>query len=151
MNFKPVQTIGNDTFYLEKTKNNFAEILNKYNYKFNNNDIVAGTIIGIETDGVLVDIGATFAATTDVETALEAGGDRVLTVSSGLATVGAGFLVLYSDGTDAYVAVADVAVETADDTDFEANDLAVTNILKIAGVTSIAAGDFADAEFDMIT
>ena len=62
MNFKPVQTISNDTFYLEKTKNNFAEILNKYNYKFNNNDIVAGTIIGIETDGVLVDIGATFAA-----------------------------------------------------------------------------------------
>ena len=34
--------------------------------------------------------------------------------------------------------------------DFEANDLAVTNILKIAGVSSIAAGDFADAEFDII-
>ena len=85
-----------------------------------------------------------------METALEAGGNRVLTVSSDLATVGGSFLVLYSDGTDAYVAVADVAVETADDTDFEANDLAVTNILKIAGVSSIAAGDFADAEFDII-
>ena len=99
---------------------------------------------------ILVLIGATYSATTDVETALEAGGNRVLTVSSDLATVGGSFLVLYSDGTDAYVAVADVAVETADDTDFEANDLAVTNILKIAGVSSIAAGDFADAEFDII-
>ena len=110
----------------------------------------AATDISALGNDILVLVGATYSATTDVETALEAGGNRVLTVSSDLATVGGSFLVLYSDGTDAYVAVADVAVETADDTDFEANDLAVTNILKIAGVTSIAAGDFADAEFDII-
>ena len=110
----------------------------------------AATDISALGNDILVLVGATYSATTDVETALEAGGNRVLTVSSDLATVGGSFLVLYSDGTDAYVAVADVAVETADDTDFEANDLAVTNILKIAGVSSIAAGDFADAEFDII-
>ena len=56
----------------------------------------------------------------------------------------------YSDGTDAYLAVADVAAETDDDLNFEANDLAITQILKIAGVTSIASGDFADAELDLI-
>ena len=108
------------------------------------------TDISAAGNDILVLISATFAATTDVETALEASGSRVLTVSSDLATAGGSFLVLYSDGTDAYVAVADVAAETADDTDFEANDLAVTNILKIAGVSSIASGDFADAEIDII-
>ena len=45
------------TFYLEKNKNNFAEILGKYNYDFNTNDIVAGTIVGIEDTGSIVDIG----------------------------------------------------------------------------------------------
>ena len=44
-----------------------------------------------------------------------------------------------------------LAAETGDaDNNFESNDLAVTNILKIAGVSSIASGDFADAEFDII-
>jgi small subunit ribosomal protein S1 len=51
-----------DTFYLEKNKNNFAEILGKYNYNFNNNDIVVGAVIGIENTGVLVDIGANISA-----------------------------------------------------------------------------------------
>ena len=110
----------------------------------------ASVNISALSNDILVLVGATYATSVAAGEALEAGGNRVLVVSSDLATVTGSFLILYSDGTDAYVAVADVMVETADDTDFEANDLAVTNILKIAGVTSIAAGDFADAEFDII-
>tara|TARA_B100000161_G_scaffold259497_1_gene225497 strand:- start:481 stop:963 length:483 start_codon:yes stop_codon:yes gene_type:complete len=103
-----------------------------------------------DASDILVVVGAEFSTTALLETALETG-SRTLTVTSDLATAdGGGFLVLYSDGTDAYLAVADVAAETDDDLNFEANDLAITQILKIAGVTSIASGDFADAELDLI-
>ena len=110
----------------------------------------SGTANFNDGSDIVVVVGATFATTALLETGLETG-SRALTVSSDLATAdGAGFLVLYSDGTDAYIAVADIAAETDNDLNFEANDLAITNILKIAGVTSIAASDFADAELDLI-
>ena len=60
------------------------------------------------------------------------------------------FMTLYSDGTDAYLAAAVASAETNADTDFEANDLTIVNLVKISGVTSIASGDFVAADFEYV-
>lgn len=45
-------------FSLRFEKNNFGNLLKKYNYQFTVGDIIAGTIISIEKNSALVDIGA---------------------------------------------------------------------------------------------
>ena len=60
-------------------------------------------------------------------------------------------MTLYSDGTDAYLAAAVATTETGDpDTDFEANNLTIVNLVKISGITSIASGDFVAADFEYV-
>tara|TARA_B100000405_G_scaffold299068_1_gene256828 strand:+ start:1 stop:828 length:828 start_codon:yes stop_codon:yes gene_type:complete len=108
----------------------------------------ATTISGAANDLVVV-IGATFTAST-LETAFEASGNRVLTIKSDASDVGDTFMTLYSDGTDAYLAAAVATVEDNADTDFEANDLTIVNLVKISGVTSISASDFAAGDFEYV-
>ena len=43
--------------YAKKNVSKFTEILNKYKYRLNNGDIVAGTIVYYEKRGFIVDIG----------------------------------------------------------------------------------------------
>ena len=104
---------------------------------------VTATVLGLG--------GATFANTDAVEDALEAGGSHVITGSNtAFDTLEKTYAIVYSDGTDAYVALARAAVQTNDDSDFEAGNLVVKNIAKIVGVTSIAATTFAAENFNFI-
>jgi hypothetical protein len=105
----------------------------------------------LETATVLGLGGATFANTDAVEDALEAGGSHVITGSNAAFDVLQNtFAVVYSDGTDTYLALARAAVQTTDDLDFEAGNLVVKNIAKIVGVTSIGSTTFAAGNFDFI-
>ena len=90
--------------------------------------------------------GATFDTTSDVENAIETG-DFEIGVNAAVA-VGDGFLLAYSDGTDAYVAIARVAVDGG--TDIDAGDLTITNLVKLVGNSSLAASEFNAANFDFI-
>jgi len=46
----------------ELNSSSFADLLNKYDYKFNKGDLVKGIVVSIDNSGVLVDIGAKAAA-----------------------------------------------------------------------------------------
>jgi hypothetical protein len=111
---------------------------------------LSATAAAAANANVFVLIGGTFANVAAVQTALEAGGTRAITgLAAGVAQWDT-FLVVYSDGTNAFLAVAIQDTETTDDGDFEANDLTVVNIARINGVTSITAGGFNAANFDFI-
>jgi Ca2+-binding RTX toxin-like protein len=94
---------------------------------------------------VWFNVSGTYAASTDLETALEIGGDRALTSNGAFAAADA-FLVTYSDGTDAYLATVSTTAGVADGVTFPAYDLVVTNILKIVGLTDVTTihADFID-------
>lgn len=108
-----------------------------------------GTAV-VANANVIVLVGTTFANTNAVETALEDGGARELTISAAGGDAGSAFPVIYSDGTDTYVAIAYAAAETTNDTVFDSGDLTVVNVAKIVGKTSIAAGDFSNDNFDFV-
>jgi len=106
------------------------------------------TAIGANS-AVVVLVGATFAAVGDVKGALETGGSRDVTVSDVATDVDDAMFVVYSDGTDAYVAAFIAVAETAsNDGIYTGNDLQVVNLIKLSGITSIASGDFTSAMFD---
>lgn len=90
--------------------------------------------------------GATFDTTADVENALETGDFEI---SHAGAAAGDGFLVAYSDGVDAYVALVRINA-AASATDFAAGELTVTNLVKLVGNTSLSASEFNIANFDFI-
>jgi len=121
--------------------------------------IVAGTASDVQelaaaaaasaTATVFVLTGTTFANTGLVETALEAAGTRALT-TDGNVNANDLFTVVYSDGNDAFVAVAKSAAGDGAGTTFPAADLTVTNIGRLDDVDAIGAGDFGDNDFDYI-
>ena len=91
-------------------------------------------------------ITGTYAATTDVETALEIGGSRALT-TGGTWEASDASVVIYSDGTDAYLALFESTAGAASTT-FAAADLVVTNLVTLAGVTDVSG--YTAANFDII-
>jgi len=91
-------------------------------------------------------VGSTFDSTADVENAIETGDFEIAVHENVVA--GDGFLVAYSDGVDAYIAVARVTVDGG--ADIDAGDLTVTNIAKLVGNASITADEFNIANFDFI-
>lgn len=121
-----------------------------------NSDIAAGTASAVQE--VTADVaagagstmfvlrGVTFDTTADVENALETGDFEI---SHTAAAAGDGFLVSYSDGTDAYVAMVRVDA-AASTTDFAAGELTVTNLVKLVGNPSLAASEFHNDNFDFI-
>jgi hypothetical protein len=92
-------------------------------------------------------VGATFANTSAVEDALETGAFELSGLNAGV-TTGDGFVVVYSDGTDAYVAIAKFAADPV--ADLVAGDLSITNAVKLVGNPSITAGEFVAGNFDFI-
>ena len=90
-------------------------------------------------------VGATFADTDAVEAALETG-DFEITLGSA-PTAKDAIMIVYSDGTDAYFATA--ATDTTN-ANLAETDLTVQNAVKFTGIASIAAGDFATANFELI-
>jgi S-layer protein len=101
----------------------------------------------VANTNVFVLVGATYANTGAVETELETGAREITGVAVAVA-VGDAFLVVYSDGTDAYLAAAYVAVDSG--ADLLAADLTIVNLAKLSGITSIAAADFHIANFDFV-
>jgi hypothetical protein len=87
-----------------------------------------------DTANVFQLVGSTFADTDAVETALETG-DYELSIAAGVADKDA-FIVIYSDGTHAYIASAHFIVDPG--TDISSGDLVVTNLLQVSGITAIA-------------
>ncbi len=111
--------------------------------------ITAAATVSDGTD-IVVLRGATFGTADDVEDALETGGSFALTVDAAAANANNAFAVVYTNGTDAKVAIAHIVTETANDTDFEAGDLNVIDLATIEGVTAIGASTFVNANFEFI-
>jgi hypothetical protein len=112
-------------------------------------EITAATTLAAGDD-VMIMVGATFANTDAVETALEAGGSMALTTGTRLAADDEGFFVVYSDGTDAYLALA-VAPTRPAAAAIASGELTVDNIVKLSGISSISSGDFANGDFFLAT
>jgi len=91
--------------------------------------------------------GTTFESTSEVEDALETGDFEISHVA---AAVSDGFIVAYSDGVDAYLAIVKITA-AATTTDFAAGELTVSNVAKLVGNTSLSAAEFNIANFDFIT
>jgi len=104
----------------------------------------------LTTNVLVANLAANIASTSDLETALEVGGDLALTAAGDGATnddVEAGdiFLVAYDNGVDSFLAAVH-ATATTDNTTFAAGSLAAQNIIQFVGVsdvTSLDASDFA--------
>ncbi len=109
-----------------------------------------GSAINAANADVFVITGNTQANVGVVGVGLEAGGDFELTIDAADDVVGQAFLVVYSDGINAYLAAAYVDTVTAGDTNFEAGDLTVVNLVNLGADTAIAAGEYTSANFDFI-
>ncbi|MDB2619846.1 hypothetical protein N9Y18_06320 [Litoricolaceae bacterium] len=96
-------------------------------------------------DEVFVLVGDTFADTDAVEDALETGAFEITLAAA--PTAKDMILVLYSDGTDAYLAS---AVTGGTNANFAAADLTVTNHVKLVGNAEIATGEYATANFELL-
>jgi Ca2+-binding RTX toxin-like protein len=90
--------------------------------------------------GDIVALSGTFGSTDAVETALETGGTRAVTLDGSVAD-NQGFLTLYDDGANTYLAFAQNNQSTArtNNQNFTAADLRVTNLLEFTGMTDVAS------------
>jgi Ca2+-binding RTX toxin-like protein len=97
-------------------------------------------------------VGATFGTTGDVEDAIEAGGSFAFASNANTGfNAQNSMLVVYSDGAHAYVAQAYMASETTNNNAIETGDSIVTNLVRIDGVSAIAATTFDVTSFEIIT
>ena len=97
-------------------------------------------------------VGGTFANTSALETALETGGSRALTFNNAAANHDQ-MLVLYDDGTNTYLAAAEIGATIANDAAAAAGDLTITNILTFSGMSDVTTAAFAtgnNVNFDFI-
>jgi len=109
--------------------------------------ITGAATVGATTTVLLLG-GATLASTDDVEDALETGGLFAIATDGNVAA-GDATMVVWTDGTDGYVSA--LLATTADNgTAFDVGTLAVTNLVKLVGLTSIGSTTFVDGNFDFI-
>jgi len=97
-------------------------------------------------------VSGTFANTNALETALETGGSRALTFNNA-AAANDQMLVLYDDGTNTYLAAAEIGTTIANDAAAAAGDLTITNILTFGGMSDVTTAAFAtgnNVNFDFI-
>ena len=104
--------------------------------------------VATATANIIVITGADIASTALLQTALEVGGSRVLTVGNTDTDTSDAFIVIYDDGTDAFAAMCYADTETAADTDYEAGDLTCFNLVELDGFGDIAASSFDATNFD---
>ena len=110
------------------------------------------TATTLTTSTVLGLRGTSLASTSDVEDALESGGAFEVTGSNAaFDTTGNSFIVVYTDGTDTYIAAAIATARTTDNVGFEAGDLTVVNLAKLIGVAAIGSTTFAAANFTFVS
>jgi hypothetical protein len=96
---------------------------------------------------LVLNISGTYASTSDVETALEVGGDRALTANGAFSDDDA-FLITYSDGTNAKLALAEVGAAVGNDATFTSGSLRVTELVQMNSITDVT--DFIADNFDLI-
>jgi len=110
--------------------------------------ITGATTVGATTN--VLAIRGTIASAADLEDALELGGAFALT-TDGAFDAGDAFIVVYTDGSKAYVAaVRSTAGDTGAGNTFAVGDLVAANLVELAGVSSIGATTFVAANFDWI-
>jgi len=111
--------------------------------------VTAAYDLGTDATTNIIRLSGTFANTGAVETALETGGSRALTLN-GATAASDQFLVIYDDGVNTYLAVAEDADVTADNGTFDAGDLTVTNLVTLAGVTDVVDAGLVAANFAFV-
>jgi hypothetical protein len=118
-----------------------ASIITEVSEEFDLDNATADTNILALTD-------ASFADGDAVTVALEDGGSHELT-NGGAWGAGDLGMILYTDGTDGYLAVVESTAGAANNATFAADDLTVTNIATFAGITDWS--DVVAGNFDIIT
>jgi len=108
-------------------------------------DMGAATTL-VAADNIIVLTGATFANAAAVQTAIEAGGTRVLTFGSAT-TANDDIIVVWSDGTLGHISTVNIASGA---TTITATNATVADFATLTGITSIAAGDFVAGNFAFI-
>jgi Ca2+-binding RTX toxin-like protein len=93
--------------------------------------------------------GTSFSTTGEVEDALEVGGSRALSTVSATIDAQDLFFVVYTDGSDTYVAAARVTIDDDGGT-FDAGSLSIVNLAKLVGVSSIGSTTFVAGNFDFV-
>jgi S-layer protein len=101
----------------------------------------------VESGEIFVLTGATFADLAAVETALETGAFEI-TFAQNLEDEDT-FLVVWSDGTDAHVSYMTSVDGAGITANIATTQLVSGNIVTLAGITEIAAGDFVTANFNI--
>ena len=95
------------------------------------------------TGNILTLSSATAFTNTSVADALESGGSLQLTANGAIAD-GDGFIIIYDDNVDTYIALAESAASVSDNAVFGTSGLLVDNMIKLSGVadaTSITASN----------
>jgi len=93
--------------------------------------------------------GTSFSTTGEVEDALEVGGSRALSTVSATIDAQDLFFVVYTDGSDTYVAAARVTIDDDGGT-FDAGSLSIVNLAKLVGISSIGSTTFVAGNFDFV-
>ena len=100
-------------------------------------EVTAAFDLGTAATTMIIELAGTFANTDAVETAIETGGSRALTFNGALAA-GDQILIVYDDGANSYLAVAESGAVVADDGLALAGGFTVTNILTLTGVSDVS-------------
>ncbi len=108
--------------------------------------VAAAFDLGTAATASILAVTGTYAATTDLEDALEVGGARALTANGAFAANDM-FLAAYSDGTNSYIAIVKTTAGAANDATFAAADLTVTNIVTLSGITDVTTLHADNADF----
>ena len=104
----------------------------------NQNVVIAdatGTLdLGTAATATMVRIDGDYATTGLVETAIEAGGARALTVNGAVTAATDVMLIIYDDGTNSYLATVTSSANVANDASLASGNATVTNIVTFVGV-----------------
>ena len=104
----------------------------------NQNVVIAdatGTLdLGTAATATMVRIDGDYATTGLVETAIEAGGSRELTVNGAVVETTDIMLIIYDDGTNSYLATLTTGAAIADNGNFASGQATVTNVVTFVGV-----------------
>lgn len=110
-------------------------------------EVTGALDLGTVATSAILEISGSYSSTDALETALEVGGTRELTANGQFAASDQ-ILVVYDDGANTYLAVAEIGQTVADNATFAAGDLTITNVLTFTGVGDVS--DLVAANFDFI-
>jgi hypothetical protein len=107
-------------------------------------DVTAALDLGTVATTTILNLTGDYATTGLVETALEAGGSRELTINGLSESTTDIMLVMYDDGTNSYLATLTTTTDLTDDGTITAGDSTVTNVITFVGVADSTTLDAAN-------